>query len=265
MTDTPQLAGADLARLALQNARAAAKTSPNPGPGRGRTKPKRTIRRGDGREPVTLAAALTGLGADLPLDDGVAGGSLLDQWPTLCPQYAGRVEPASYDPASGRLDLRPSSPAYAAQLRLLGGQLAKQINDKTGRPVVRTIRVLPVGHVPTQQPTTPTVPARQPDSPAKTRDTASPGYRAALEAALTHRPEHQPTDPYVLEAMQRQEAALRANRQPETEDREAHWAQTTTQRDPRPGSVEASLRAARAYKRREQAGLNPPRRAFDVA
>jgi hypothetical protein len=40
----------------------------------------------------------------------------------------------------------------------------------------------------------------------------------------------------VLEAMQRQEAALRANRQPETEDREAHWAQVGTQHGPRPDS-----------------------------
>lgn len=262
MTDTPQLVGADLARLALQNARATAKTSPAPGPNRAR--PKRTMRRGDGREPVSLAAALTGLGADLPLDDGVAGGSLLDQWPTLCPQYAGCVEPASYDPASGRLDLRPSSPAYAAQLRLLGGQLAKQINDKMGKPVVRTIRVLPVGHVATRPTTTPSASSSQPEGPVKTKDTASPGYRAALEAALAHRPERQPTNPYVIEALARQETALRANRLPEDEHREAEWELdrlTAAQVD----RDEAVRRAAIARARRERTTGDVPRRLFGAA
>jgi hypothetical protein len=262
MADTPQLSGADLARMALTNARRAAKTSPAPGPGR--TKPKRTPRRGDGRDPVSLAAAITGLGADIPLETGLAGGNILDQWPTLCPQYAGLIQPIHYDDTTGRLDLRPATHAYAAQLRILGGQLAKQINDKLGRPVVRTIRVLPVGHVDTR-PTTNTAQDRpEAEAPVKTRDTASAGYRATLEAALTHRPERQPSNPYVAEALARQEQALRANRQPETEHRDAVWEYdrlTTTQTDP----AEQIRRAAIARKRQEQTGADVPRRLFGAA
>lgn len=263
MTNTPQLSGSDLARQALLAARAAARSAPTPAPAKPRR--KRTMRTGDGREPVSLASAIAGLNADVPLETGVAGGSVIDQWPTLCPQYAGTVEPVAYDPDRGRLDLRPASHAYAAQLRLLGGQLAKQINDKMGRPVVRTIRVLPVGNVTTAQTVKPTPAAVEPEALVKTRETASPGYRAALEAALAHKPERQPTNPYVLEAIARQERALRRKRQPESEHREAMWAQLDAKAEPEPGSMEASEQAARAYARRERAGLNTPRRAFDVA
>lgn len=264
MTDTPQLSGKDLARLALANARAASRTQPAPGPAK--TSRKRTIRRGDGRDPIPLAAAITALGADLPLDAGVAGGNLLDRWPELCPQYVGCVEPTAYDEHRGRLDLRPASHAYAAQLRLLGGQLAKQINDKMGKPLVRSIRVLPVGNL--TNTATPAAPPQspKPDGPVKTRETASPGYRETLALALANKPERQPTNPYVREAIAAHEAALRSKRQPESEHRDAYWAEDDARRKagPAPGSMEASQRAALARKRKEAAGLEP-RRAFDVA
>jgi hypothetical protein len=262
MTDTPQLAGADLARMALANARAAAKTAPVAGPSR--TKPKRTVRRGGGRDPITLAAALSSLGADLPLEAGIAGGSILDQWPTLCPQYVGLVQPVSYDETSGRLDLRPATHAYAAQLRILGGQLAKQINDKMGKPVVRTIRVLPVGNVTAPQPAAPANDRPAADAPVKTRAMGSPGYQAALEEVFAHRPDQQPTNPYVVEALARQEAALRANREDETEHRDGYWeidrlAAGQVDRD------EAVRRAAIARARQERAGGDVPRRLFGAA
>lgn len=265
MTETPQLSGKDLARQALAAYKATARTAPANTTTKSRR--KRVTRSGDGRDPISLAAAITGLSADMPLEAGVAGGSVIDQWPTLCPQYVGLVQPVHYDETRGRLDLRPATHAYAAQLRILGGQLAKQINDKMGRPVVRTIRVLPVGNITTAQPAAAEHERPEADAPVKTRETASNGYRAALEAALTHRPERTPTNPYVVEAIARQEAALRAKRQPESEHREAVWVQDDAERKagPTPGSVEASLAAARAYARREAAGLETPRRAFDVA
>ncbi|NUS88762.1 MAG: DUF721 domain-containing protein, partial [Streptomyces sp.] len=86
MTDTPQLSGKDLARQALNAYKATARTAPTSAPAR--AKRKRTLRPGDVRDPVSLAAAITGLGADIPMEAGVAGGNVIDQWPTLCPQYA---------------------------------------------------------------------------------------------------------------------------------------------------------------------------------
>ncbi|MFE1451917.1 DciA family protein [Streptomyces olivaceoviridis] len=267
MTETPQLSGKDLARQALAAYKATARTAPAPGPAR--PKRKRVTRHSGGRDPITLATAITALGADLPLDTGIAGGNLLNQWPELCPQFAGRVEPAAYDEQTGRLDLRPASHAYAAQLRLLGGQLAKQINDKLGRPIVRSIRVLPVGSVRGTEPTSmpPSEATGTNQTPVKTRDTASTGYRHVLALALENKPSPTSANPYEEEARQRQIAAARANRLPETEHTEAQWAQDEAERKagPRPGSLEASIAAAIARKRQEAAGLTEPRRAFDVA
>ncbi|MFD9443453.1 DciA family protein [Streptomyces sp. NPDC060001] len=247
MTDTPQLSGSDLARQALANARKAARANPTPGPARRRT-PTLTRHR-SGRDPITLATAITNLGADLTLTEGIAGGTVIDQWPSLCPQYADTVQPISYDEHTGRLDLRPASHAYAAQLRLLGGQLAKQINDKMGRTVVRTIRVLPVGNLTARTPA-----ADEPETaapgPVKTRETASPGYRTALETALTHRPDREPTNPYVLQAIARQEKALRAGRPPETEHTEAVWEQDRLEQEER-RRAEAVRKAAIARARSE--------------
>jgi hypothetical protein len=263
MTDTPQLSGKDLARQALAAYKAASRTAPTTTP---RARRKRTLRPGDGRDPVTLATAITGLGADLPLNAGLAGGTVLDQWPTLCPQYADTVQPVSYDEHTGRLDLRPASHAYAFQLRLLGGQLAKQINDKLGRAVVRTIRVLPVGAI-SITPATPAPEQPRAEPPVKTWETAHPGYRETLDAALTHRLTRNPADPYTVEAIARQDQALRARRLPEDEHTEYLAERERLERlaGPAPGSSEASRAAALAFKRRDAAGLTQPRTAFDVA
>lgn len=266
MSDTPQLSGKDLARQALNAYKATARTAPTTTPAKARR--KRVTRTGDGRDPVSLAAAIAGLGADVPLESGLAGGSLIDQWPTLCPQYADTVQPVAYDPDRCRLDLRPANYAVASGLRLLGGQLAKQINDKLGRPVVRTIRVLPVGTLSAGQSADarPVPQSNEPEAPVKTRDQAHPGYRETLALALAHKPERQPTNPYVLEAQAAHEAALRAKRQPETEHREAVWAQADAEQKagPTPGSIEESIARARAYARQQRTG-QAPRRAFDVA
>lgn len=210
MTDKTA-SGADLARQALAAYKATAKTAPTTKP-----KPRRTKRdRGSGRDPIGLGGVLgticTEQGWELSLD----GGSILDQWATLCPDLVGRAEPVAYDAHLGRLDLRPASPAYATQLRLFGGQLCKRVNDKVGRTVLRTIRVLPVGPVASRPlsvpaPTTSTPPADP--GPVKTRDTASAGYRATL--AAIRRPEPHTPSAAVTQAQQAQ--ARGAAREPET-------------------------------------------------
>lgn len=251
--------GLDLAREALAEYKKRTWAVPSKTPGQPKPKPRRFVRTGDRRDPARIGGAFADLSTDPRWEAGLAGGSIIDQWPTLCPQYAGLVQPVHYEEQTGRLDLRPGSHSYAAQLRLLGGQLAKQINDKLGKPVVRTIRVLPVGAVDTT-PAADTDPQRtESQGPVKTRETASTGYRDTLALALEHKPEKQPTNPYVIDAIARQEAALRAGRPPEPERQDD--AETA---GPKPGSIEASLAAARAYARQQRAG-HTPRRAFDVA
>ncbi|MET8585698.1 DciA family protein [Streptomyces collinus] len=258
-TPEQEPSGIDLARQVLADYKARTWAVPTGAPPRSKKKPRKFVRGADRRDPVALADAFAGLGVDLQMDSGLAGGSILDQWSSLCPQYADCVQPVSYDQHTGRLDVRPGTHAYAAQLRILGGQLAKQINDKMGRTVVRSIRVLPVGNfTPDAHPTTPPTDAQPPAGPVKTRETASPGYRSALEAARSNRPERTISDPYLAEAMRRQEAALRASRQPEpVVDLEAAAARQVDR-------SEAVRRAALARKRQEQAG-GEPRRLFGAA
>ena len=257
MTQQPA-SGADLARLAFQAARAAAKTRPT-------TQPKlRTAKpiRGERREPAGLGNVLGNLTAELGWQAGVQGGDLLTQWPDLCPQYVGRVEPVHYDPRAGRLDLRPSSPAYATQLRLLGGQLCKQINDKMGQDLVRSIRVLPVGALSNEESSSrpaPATPAAAFDpGPVKTRDTASDGYKATIAAVRRAAP--RTVDPRVLEAIARQDQD--AAREPET----AFAATVAAMQDLAPAVVSDSERARlAAVERKYGAGDQTVRTAFGAA
>lgn len=260
MTDTPSGSGADLARQALAAARANAKNTGTPGPKKVRSTVR--VHRGERTDPQGLAGILGRLTAEQGWTENLNGGNVIDQWDTLCPQYVGLVQPIHYDDESGRLDLRPGSHVYAAQLRLLGGQLAKQINDKLGRPVVRTIRVLPVGAIDSSPRAAEIAQQPAPEAPVRTREDGCPGYQDARAVVLEHRPPAPEVNPYVEEAMRRQEAALRAGRQAEDEHRDAVRAQEPT--GPAVGSVEESLARARAYARQHRGGQEP-RRAFDVA
>lgn len=211
MTDKTA-SGKDLARQALAAYKATAKTAPV-----GKPKPRRTKRdRGPGRDPVGLGGVLGTISTEQGWELSLEGGSILDQWATLCPDLVGRAEPVAYDAEHGRLDLRPASPAYATQLRLFGGQLCKRVNDKMGQGLVRSIRVLPVGALSSEESSSrpaAAAPAAAVDpGPVKTRDTASDGYKATLAAVRRASP--RTVDPRVLEAMHAQEQT--AAREPET-------------------------------------------------
>lgn len=262
----PELSGVDLARSALLAARAAAKNNPAPQQKK-RTSPSRRVTRTGGRDPIGLAAAITGMMGDRGWEPPEAGGSILDQWPSIAPELVGKVTAERFEHDTGVLHLRPASPAYATQLRLHQAQILSTIHEKTGSRSVRALRILAPGATPTVAETGPEQPpAATPEPPIRTRADGCPGYQDARAVALDHRPERPPADPYVLEAMAAQEAALRAKRQPVSEHREAVWAQQDAERKagPAPGSVEESLARARAYARQQRAG-RAPRRAFDVA
>lgn len=248
--------GIDLAREALAAYKKHTWAIPSKTPGPAKPKPRRAIRSGDRRDPAPVRTTFADISTDPRWEAGLTGGSIIDQWPTLCPQYLGLVQPVHYEAATGRLDLRPGSHSYAAQLRLLGGQLAKQVNDKLGRPAVRSIRVLPVGAIATPQPAADDDPGTFVRPPVRTRDDGCPGYQDALAAAIQHKPPTPSVDPYVEEAMRRQETALRAARLHGTE-------QDSKPARPARDRVEESLVRARAYARQQRAGREP-RRAFDV-
>lgn len=264
MSDSPAGPGSgrDLARQALAAYKATAKTTPAP---KNTRRAQRAVRRGEHRDPVALGTALTRVSAEQGWDIGIGGGDLLDRWAVLCPQYADTVRPEAFDTDRGILVLRPDSYATATGLRLLGGQLAKQINDKIGRDLVARIRILPVGPADTTHPSpaaTATQPA-PPIAPVRTRETASPGYQQALEAALKHRPGTPRRNPLQQAAIDRQSAVLAApaNREPETAftDAVAELERLA------PPAVDDAERIRQAAIARKHAGDQPVRRALDIA
>ena len=259
MTDPLPAGGADLARQALKAARAAAKrhgaTTKQP-----TRRPART-RGADGRDPVTFAAALMRLADERGWNTGIRGGSILDTWPDLFPEYEGRVQAVAFDPSSGQLDLLPASPAYATQLRLMGSQLCRQINAKLNSQTVETIRVLAPNSRPTGKSHTPqpdTAPRQAPEPPARTEpaDRSTQGPSAGfLRAREAHRSVYRPyDDPAGAQAVERQLAALRAHRLPDEEHSEYRYLreQEAEQRRREKRSTDASLRAALRYKRTGQ-------------
>ncbi|MER6860736.1 DUF721 domain-containing protein [Streptomyces pilosus] len=241
----PALTGADLARDTLRAYARTAKTQPA-------TKPptrKRGITRGNGRDPVRAGSVIAAI-TDIPeWSGGVAGGIITDRWAELCPQYAGGlVTPVAYDPERGRLDLRPSSAAYATQLRLLGGHLAKQINDKLGEARVRAIRVLAPS-------TTTTAPAGDrpskaaPAGPVRTREDAPAGFQDAHAAIQQVRIEREALTGDERRWSREPQAAFAAL----VESGAAYHPATMTSRRSCEESRQAALRAKRASRQQPAA------------
>jgi predicted nucleic acid-binding Zn ribbon protein len=209
-TRETELSGVDLARVALQSAREAARRhGADPA-----TKRRSTTRqghgfvRGEGREPVGLGGALSALMASRAWETPVAGGGVLADWPTIAPELAAHVAAVAHDAESGRLDLSPASPAWATQVRLTSASLIARIGHQVGPGVVRSIQVLPpgaaVGTAPALAAAAST--ATTPPAPAKPRQRCT-GYELALQA-------HRATKtvgtapPAVRAAIERQDAAM---------------------------------------------------------
>ncbi|MFF4534230.1 DciA family protein [Streptomyces sp. NPDC001407] len=240
---SPELSGLDLARIALQQARLAAK---NNGASEARAPRRRrpTAVKRDGREPSGFAAVLAGLMTDRAWELPATGGSILDHWPdiaaTIAPNLPHHVAAVAFHPETGQLDLRPDSPAYGTQLRLLSARIVAAANEAAGTQAVRSIRVLPVGAV-SQEHTVqsaPEAPAAS-EAPVKTRETTSPGYKAALAAHRSVAPARR-VDPGIAAAVERQTAAMRELSRRAFPDAE-------------PADVPAPLEAVRLQRRRQAA------------
>ncbi|MCO8308835.1 DciA family protein [Streptomyces sp. RKCA744] len=264
--DGPELSGVDLARVALHQAREAARKrgeSEARAPRRRRT---RVVQR-DGREPAGFAAVLQGLMADRAWDVPAAGGAVLDRWPdtaaAIAPQLPDHVAAIAFHPETGQLDLRPDSQAYATQLRLISARIIAAANEAVGTDAMRSVRVLAVGAVPDPRPAAQTQ-ATAPDAPpapVKTREMGSAGFHQALAAHQAVVPPSR-VDPSIAEAVERQTAAmralsLRAFPEPEAaaDDQSAPIEQARTERC-READVSraAALRRARAERAAREAG-----------
>ncbi|GGZ81306.1 DciA family protein [Streptomyces rubiginosohelvolus] len=185
MSENTTPTGADLARIALQSARAAAKSAPQPK--RTRTTTTRTQRSG-GRDPLPFADALSRMVAErgwaTPAAAAATAGSVIDQWPAIAPELAGKVEAVQFDATTGTLHLRPATPAYRTQLTLHKKQITTKVNDTVGPGTVRRLEILrPTALASPSPPDTRTpAPAVAPHPPTASRQEAPEGYREAVAA-----------------------------------------------------------------------------------
>lgn len=185
-----ELSGVDLARVALHQAREAAKARGASGSTRKTKQASRTAgMRRDGREVAGFGTVLHGLLADRAWHIPAAGGGVLDRWPDIADavtaNLSAHVTAAAFNAESGQLDLRPDSPAYATQLRLLNARIIAAANDRAGTQAVRTIRVLAIGKTMVPEPRTPAptpAAAAGPEVSVRTRDMAPEGFHRALAA-----------------------------------------------------------------------------------
>lgn len=143
--------GADLARSALQAARAAAKTGPrgaqsryrsgrSGGRGSGARRRGWSGARPDDRDPQSLGRLAARLVADRGWTDRVSGGLVFGRWAHLVgAEVAEHARPVAL--RDGELTVQAGSTAWATQLRLLQRQLIARITMGVGPGVVSRLRV----------------------------------------------------------------------------------------------------------------------------
>ncbi|WP_062070510.1 DUF721 domain-containing protein [Demequina sediminicola] len=143
----PSTSGADLARQAMERARASARQR-----GAYRTSPrvareKREEKRRDsrpfaaGRDPLAMSDAVTALMRRMGWTEQVEMSSVIGRWREVVgDQIADKCEPLSFD--EGVLTVRASSTAWATQLHMMNGDIRHRINEEFGREIVRDLKIL---------------------------------------------------------------------------------------------------------------------------
>ena len=147
----PELRGVDLARRALEEARAAARAS-GKAVGQGRASPRkggvRALRRRSGwsgarpddRDPQPLSALAGSLAKNRGWSGKVAEGTIFGRWTAVVGEdIAGHANPVSL--TDGVLSIQAESTAWATQLRLLQAQLLAKIAAAVGQGVVTSLKI----------------------------------------------------------------------------------------------------------------------------
>ena len=148
----PELRGVDLARRALEEARAAARAS-GKAVGQGRASPRkggvRALRRRrsgwsgagpDDRDPQPLSALAGSLAKSRGGGGKVGGGTVFGRWSAVVGEdIASHADPVSL--TDGVLSIQAESTAWATQLRMLQAQLLAKINAAVGQGVVTSLKI----------------------------------------------------------------------------------------------------------------------------
>lgn len=194
MTDNPPVnpRGADLARQALNVARAEARRRGSAAASK--PKPRRRAAAGGGRDPQPVKNVIDQLADEFGWKRPSAGAQIVIRWAELVPDLARLAVPERYDPETRTLHLRPVSPAAATQLRLTAGRIPAVLAERTGADTVTKVNVLPPGR-PREATVIPAAPQRAVAPPARSRDDASDGLRNALDIAAAARDRGPAADP----------------------------------------------------------------------
>ncbi|MEE2057909.1 DUF721 family protein [Rhodococcus artemisiae] len=145
----PELRGVDLARRALEEARAAAKASgKSVGQGRassGRVRPRRR-RRGwsgpgpDDRDPQRLGALTGAIAKQRGWSAHVSEGTVLGSWARVVGEdIASHAQPTTL--RDGILHVSAESTAWATQLRMIQSQILAKVAASVGHGVVKELRI----------------------------------------------------------------------------------------------------------------------------
>lgn len=146
----PELRGIDLARRALEEARAAAKAS-GKSVGQGRASPRR-LRTGarrrtgwsgarpDDRDPQLLSSLAGAIAKNRGWSARVAEGMVFGRWAGVVGEdIASHATPVTLK--DGVLSIAAESTAWATQLRMLQGQILAKINAAVGQGVVTSLKI----------------------------------------------------------------------------------------------------------------------------
>ncbi|WP_435058400.1 DciA family protein [Streptomyces sp. bgisy060] len=131
--------GADLARIALRQAKEAARTRGNA--------PKKIKRqsyrhtRGDGRDPLLLQSVMKQLLVDRGWERGTDGGGLIARWPEILGPRAEHWQAQKYDEETGTLTVLCTSPAWATSLQLTARQIVAEVNEALGKDTLKQIAI----------------------------------------------------------------------------------------------------------------------------
>jgi len=186
--EAPAASGADLARIALRQAKEAARRN-----GTKVAKPKRTARRSrnDGRDPLPLSGVMQQWLVDNGWQEAANGGSLINRWPEIVgEERAAHWKAATYDETTKTLTVVCESDSWARMLSLVTRQIVADVNS-TLPGTLTTIKIRKGVHrsAPVPEP----VAATSPAPPTQTRPsgaTPSAAYtqvRDRLRAAKADR------------------------------------------------------------------------------
>lgn len=141
----------ELASRVLARARQAARTLPATGP-TVRRDPTYSSASQDDRDPSSVADAIAALVSERGWQAATSIGRIWGEWSALVgPTLAAHVKPEAFDRTTGLLTLRADSTAWAAQVRVLSGQLRKRLQSEIPGGMVSDIAVLGPDAAPRQR------------------------------------------------------------------------------------------------------------------